>query len=158
MNNKFVCFVLFVALAFIVVGCDGKDSTVNPKTEIPGLSYLGATGGTCNNNALSKVRSSQDNAVAVYSSKDSIRVVADVNYNCGTPFETSCAIKDRKVQMYIKDVCPDTSSCYQRCKCDYTFEFQFAQKGKDAYDYSVEMKSPLPNQSKILSEGTLEAK
>jgi hypothetical protein len=158
LHAKILFFVLFEVLIITVIGCDDKESSVNSEHSISGLSYLGATGGVCDNSALSKTVKLQRDSVNVYVTEDSIRVIAGVNYNCGTPFETSCTIKDKKVKMYIKDVCLDVSSCYERCKCHYTFEFRFARKGEIDYNYSVELKSPLPNQSTVLSEGMLVAR
>jgi len=158
MKIKSVCFLLFVALTIILIGCDGKESPINPESSVGGLSFLGTVGGMCDKSALSKTISLQKDSVDVYITKDLVRVVAGVDYNCGTQFETTCTIKDKMIQMYIRDVCPDPSNCYNRCKCNYMFEFQFAREGKIDYNYSVELKSPLPNQSAILSEGLLEAK
>jgi hypothetical protein len=151
--KKVMSLVIFVVLTSLVVGCDGKGSPVNSDM---GLTYVGAIGGECDVSALSKTRNTEDGTVNIYTTTDDIRVVASVNYNCGAPLEASCDINGKNVKMSIKDTCSDPATCYQRCKCDYPFEFQFKRKGTVDYNYTVELLSSAESGQQIISSGKLE--
>ena len=114
--------------------------------------------GGCNNDdgLRSGNGDSQEDEVIVYTSIDSVRVFVGFNYYCAAPFETQCTIKNDTIRMYITDICQDPPSCYARCDCYYTFEFQFERKGDVDYQYIVELVSPIEGRSKILSEGKVE--
>jgi len=123
-----------------------------------GLRYVKTVLGGCNTDE--DLRSGSDDTqkdeVIIYTSTDSIRVFVTLNYYCGVPFETHCKIENNTIKMYITDVCEDKETCYARCYCNYTFDFQFQRKGEINYEYIVEFISPLEGMSKILSEGKIE--
>lgn len=139
-------------LALSMSGCvdDGKlDSDVDE------LRHVRTILGGCDTD-ISLQRNSSDNvSVSIHTFEDSIRVLIELNYNCGAPFEAHYAISKNIVRMYITDACDDGFDCYYRCKCDYTFEYLFTQKGDADYQYVVELMSPLVGQSGVIAVGNL---
>jgi len=146
-------------LLWVAYGAAPSPSSVPGKDAA--LEYVGASGGACESNALNVRKDIHDSndkkeKIKIYVSKDSIRVAVNLAYSCGIPFEASCAIKDNVVCMTIKNVCPgDGWSCYERCLCNYPFEFKFKKKGNVDYNYIVELVSPKESQPEIISEGKL---
>ena len=138
-----------LGLLLLAIACANNDD----KQDL--LKYVRTVLGGCNIDAIPTLRSgnSQDDEVTIYITTDSIRVFVGIHYTCSAPFDTQCAIEKNTIRMYITDVCHDILSCYSRCDCYYTFEFQFERKDKINYNYIVELVSPLEGKSRILSEG-----
>ena len=144
-------------LVFGMVGCADKSVSNSG-----GMRYVGVELGGCNI-AEAVQRSNEPQAmndtVVVNVSEKSARVSVQLNYTCkSTPFDTRYEEKDGVMYMYIIDTCGDTSEtsdCYQRCTCCYTFDFNFNGQKTFNQQYRVVLTDPRQDQPIIFSEGVM---
>jgi hypothetical protein len=144
-------------LVFGMVGCADKSVSNSG-----GMRYVGVELGGCNI-AEAVQRSNEPQArndtVVVSVSEESARVSVQLNYTCkSTPFDTRYEEKDGVMYMYIIDACGDTSEtsdCYQRCTCCYTFDFNFNGQRTLNQQYRVVLTDPRQDQPIIFSEGVM---
>ena len=144
-------------LVFGMVGCADKSVSNSG-----GMRYVGVELGGCNI-AEAVQRSNEPQAmndtVVVNVSEKSARVSVQLNYTCkSTPFDTRYEEKDGIMYMYIIDTCGDTSEtsdCYQRCTCCYTFDFNFNGQKTLNQQYRVVLTDPRQDQPIIFSEGVM---
>ena len=145
-----------VVVMFYIVGCADKSVSNSG-----GMRYIGAELGGCNiaEAERSSKPQAENDTVVVKVSGESARVSVQLNYTCkSTPFDTRYEEKDGIMYMYIIDTCGDTSEtsdCYQRCTCCYTFDFNFNGQKTLNQQYRVVLTDPRQDQPIIFSEGVM---
>jgi len=84
--------------------------------------------------------------------KESVCIFVGFNYTCKTvPYETRCETIDDIVVMSISNI----GGGYLRCKCYYTFEFNFKRQGTVHQKYKILLYNPQNEDPIIISEGII---
>lgn len=89
--------------------------------------------------------------------EDILNVFVGINYICCAPFDSETDIVNDTLIMVISDTCSDPySSCYCRCKCYYTWDFQYIDYEKKEYNFLVKLNDPREDNTIILEQGVVD--
>jgi hypothetical protein len=147
---------ILVSLGFwlLIVSCAEK-SVSNPES----IQHIETELGGCNiaeTIQRNDVLQAKNDTIVVSVLGESVRVFVQLNYTCkDTPFDTRYEKKDGTMYMYLIDTCTDTSDCYWRCTCCYTFDFSFKVQNTLDQRYQVVLIDPRQEKPVIFSEGAM---
>ena len=80
-----------------------------------------------------------------------------INYICCAPFDSETEIVGDTLKMNISDTCSNHSqSCYCKCNCYYTWDFQFIDFEKKEYDFIIFLNDPREDNTIIFKEGKID--
>ena len=89
--------------------------------------------------------------------EDTLNVFVGINYICCAPFDSETEIVNDTLIMVISDTCSDPySSCYCRCECYYTWDFQYIDFEKKEYNFIVKLNDPREGNTIIFKQGAVD--
>lgn len=155
---KSLLIALTIAFSIGLTCCD-KDS--NSKSDEKKITFLKTISGGCHNEVFSDLKSSTedciDTVIFTIINKDTLNAFVGLNYICCAPFITETIINNDTLTMEISDTCSSTyETCYCRCDCYYTWDFQFVDFEKKEYYYIVKINDPREENTIIFKQGKID--
>lgn len=87
---------------------------------------------------------------------ESLNVFIGLNYICCAPFTADASIDEDTIYFNISDTCNfSEESCYCRCNCYYTWNFNFSEVTSNLYYYRVNLFDPRVGEAVLFKIGTL---
>ena len=151
MKNLILLSIVF--LPIIMSNCERESNNVAHK-----ITYHTTKFGGCNGQDFTLKRTSQDFPDTVVFSiiDDTLNVFVGVNYICCAPIKTVTNIVNDSLLMVISDTCSyPYQSCYCRCNCYYTFDFQFVNFEEKVYNFQILLNDPRVDESIIFQTGQI---
>jgi hypothetical protein len=150
--NKTMSVFLFLTIAFILYKCKSEQDeggTISHSRTIPG---------GCNTEQLKSAGTATtgSDSLKIFIKNDTLHVFVGLNYTCCSPFETKTEIFSDSVVMQINDKCQNLSSCYCKCMCYYTFDFQYTNWSGKKFYYKILLNDPRQSNTKKLFEGWID--
>jgi len=125
-----------------------------------GIWHVKAELGGCNlglrSNEAGSINSTMNtDTVIITISENLVNVFVGFTYTCkSVPFETQVDIIDDIMHIHIIDTCrAPNKGCYQRCVCNYTFDFVFNYQGELYQKYRIIVTDAQKETLFIISEG-----
>lgn len=117
--------------------------------------------GGCNNQDFTNLKSgTEDYADTVefeIINTDTLNVFVGMNYICCAPFDSEIEIINDTLIMTINDTCSNPyNSCYCRCECYYTWDFQYIDFEKKEYNFIVKVNDPREENTIIFKQGLID--
>jgi len=117
--------------------------------------------GGCNNQDFDNIKSAtedyKDTVDFDLINSDTLNVFVGINYICCAPFDTETEIVNDTLIMTINDTCSDPyHSCYCRCMCYYTWDFQYVDFENKEYFYIVKLNDPREDNTLIFKQGVID--
>lgn len=156
MKNKLFIILISFTLPLIFTMCDNE---TNHATSDKRITFLKTDIGGCNGQGANDLKSTYTEPATVIISKigDTLNIFVGINYICCAPFISEAEIINDSLIMTITDTCPDPyQSCYCRCMCYYTWDFQFIDFEEKEYFYKVELNDPREDDIIIFREGKID--
>jgi hypothetical protein len=117
--------------------------------------------GGCNNQDFENLKSAteeySDTVDFEIINSDTLNVFVGINYICCAPFDTETDIVNDTLIMTISDTCSDPyHSCYCRCMCYYTWDFQYTDFENKKYFYIIKLNDPREDNTIIFKQGMID--
>lgn len=149
---------LFLAICAVMISCE-KDAVSNGDDSR--IVFSKSIAGGCNNEVGNQLKSATGfNADTVKISiinPDTLNVFVGINYICCAPFVSETEVFNDTLVMTVSDTCAyPQQSCYCRCMCYYTWDFQFVDFEKKVYNYIVKLNDPREDDTIIFKEGLID--
>ena len=90
--------------------------------------------------------------------EDTLNIFAGINYICCTPFEFETDIVNDTLIMTITDTCSAYLSCYCKCDCYYTWEFQYTDFEEKEYNFIVKLYNKSEEKTFFIKQGAIDLK
>jgi len=155
--KKILLFLIAVCLAFFT-SCEKDSDTKANENEID---FVRQVLGGCHNQDFSDLKNAtEDKADTVeftIISEDTLNVFVGINYICCAPFISEVEILHDTLIMEISDTCSfPYQSCYCRCMCYYTWDFQFIYFEPKEYYYKIKLDDPREQNTILFREGVID--
>ena len=80
-----------------------------------------------------------------------------MNYICCAPFDSETNIVGDTLIMTISNTCSNSyDSCYCRCDCYYTWDFQYINFKEKEYNFVVKLNDPREENTIIFKQGKID--
>ena len=159
------CFKLVMTLCLVVITLFAGVFSACEDNNNENLQHIKTKLGGCDKqyDLKSDMSEMESDTVIVTIKKNSINIFVNLPYSCKlAPFETQVEIIDSVLYMYLIDKCWVYSGvgddCYQRCMCNYTFDFTFRYHGELYQAYKILLIDPEQEEPIIVSEDVLNLK
>ena len=151
--KKIILFV--VAICIVVISCEKDSESNNNEKKIVFLNtILGGCNGEDANNLKSVTEDFADTIKFTIINNDTLNVFVGLNYVCCAPFDSKTEIINDTLTMTISDTC--SNSCYCRCMCYYTWDFQYIDFEKKEYNFIVKLNDPREDNTIIFKQGIVD--
>ena len=157
---KTIKVILFIGMLFLLSCNNDQNTKLTEK-----MLYVKTELGGCNIQSDLRNDNSEieDDTVIITISADSVNVFVNLPYSCKlAPFETQVETIGDIMYMYIIDKCwvydGAGDDCYQRCMCNYTFDFVFKYQGEVNQKYKILLIDPRREEPSIISESIINSK
>jgi len=112
--------------------------------------------GGCNGQDFNEKSASLEysDTIILSRTEDTLNVFVGINYICCAPLTTSVEVENDSLLLEITDTCTNPyESCYCRCTCYYTFDFQFVNYQNREYSFQVVLDDPRESKPEIIFTG-----
>lgn len=148
-------FLLLFATGFLIfsISCE-KDSVSDKK-----ITFITTKLGGCHNEDFSVFKSADyqvDTVEFTVINEDTLNVFVGMNYICCAPFISETEIINDTLIMEISDTCSRGNTCYCRCNCYYTWDFQFVEFEEKEYNFVIKLNDPREENTIIFEQGMID--
>ena len=125
------------------------------------INYVKTILGGCNNQDFEDLKSATldytDTVDFTIIGEDTLDVFVGMNYICCAPFISETDIMNDTLIMTLSDTCSfPYQSCYCRCMCYYTWDFQFTGFKEKEYKFIVKLNDPREENTIIFKQGVID--
>lgn len=153
--KKIVIVIIAVFVSLFLIRCE-KATDIETGKE---FAFLRTDLGGCHDqdsDALKSAETEGNDTIIFTLKNDTLDVFVGLNYICCSPFTSDIEISRDTVFMTLTDTCNfSDESCYCRCMCYYTWNFEFTGFGEKEYYYKIVLLNPQVENPIIFSEGSI---
>lgn len=152
---------IFVFVPFFLIfltHCE-KESDSNSVGET--ITFLKTNLGGCHGEDFDNLKSTNEDCTDTIKfsiiNADTLNVFVGINYICCAPFDSETDIINDTLIITLNDTCSDPyHSCYCRCNCYYTWDFQYVDFEEKKYNFVVKLNDPREENIIIFKQGVID--